>query len=80
MLTGRLKNGKPIEDGSGNALAPVTVVAPFISPPLAASSSSNGSRSYATFVKEAAITITGPEAIKAPTTLPPTTCPCPPAK
>ncbi|KAF5822545.1 hypothetical protein HanXRQr2_Chr01g0027851 [Helianthus annuus] len=74
MLTGKLKNGKPIEDGSLNASAPSP-------PPLAAaSSSSSGNRSYATLVKEAAITITGPDAIKAPTTLPPTTCPCPPAK
>nr|GMD59315.1 hypothetical protein CR513_12692 [Ipomoea batatas] len=43
------------------------------------SSSSMGSLSYAAFPKDAAMIMTGPEAIKGPTTLPPTTCPCPPA-
>lgn len=31
-------------------------------------------------LNEAAIITTGPDAISAPTTQPPTTCPCPPAK
>uniref|UniRef100_A0A3Q7H4A6 Uncharacterized protein n=1 Tax=Solanum lycopersicum TaxID=4081 RepID=A0A3Q7H4A6_SOLLC len=46
----------------------------------ASSSSSKGSRSNTALAKEAAIKTTGPDAIKGPTTDPPTTCPCPPDK
>nr|GMC63646.1 hypothetical protein Iba_chr02cCG15250 [Ipomoea batatas] len=51
-------------------------------PVLAASSSSgsNGSRSYVAFENVEPITMTGPAATSEPTTLPPTTWPCPPAR
>ncbi|KAI5056156.1 hypothetical protein GOP47_0029677 [Adiantum capillus-veneris] len=43
------------------------------------SSGGSGNRSYNGFKKDAATISTGPAAVNAPTTLPPTTCPCPPA-